>query len=49
MGSILPNRAFRQRLAADSGGAFHAKRPAIDDGSDSRAEDDGIIANRIFA
>jgi hypothetical protein len=49
MGSLLPNRAIRQRLAADGGGAFDVERPTIDDRSDRRAEDDGTFADRLFA
>lgn len=49
MGSILQNRAIWQRLAADGGSAFDAKRAAVDHRSDRRAEDDGTFADRLFA
>jgi hypothetical protein len=49
MGSILQNRAIRQRLAADSGGAFNAERSAVNDRSDRGPKDDGTFADRLFA
>jgi len=49
MGSLLTDRAIRQRLAADGGSAFDVERPAIDDRSDRRAEDDSTFADRLFA
>ncbi len=49
MGSILPDRAIRQRLAADGGSAFNVERAAVDDGSDRGPEDDGTFADRLFA
>ena len=49
MGSILQNRAIRQRLAADGGSAFDAERAAVDDRSDRGPEDDGTFADRLFA
>jgi hypothetical protein len=49
MGSLLTDRAIRQRLAADGGSAFNAERSAIDDRSDRRAENDGTFADRLFA
>jgi len=49
MGSLLTDRAIRQRLAADGGSAFDVERPAIDDRSDRGPEDDGTFADRLFA
>ena len=49
MGSLLTDRAIRQRLAADGGSAFDVERPTIDDRSDSGPKDDGTFADRLFA